>query len=183
MILIRPLFLPLAMISNFLSNTNKKRMNTKLKKSLKWFLGVSPTTPDDTIAEIVKIDLEEWAKIEQERARLKWKSRMMRKELPNLPKYRIESNLEILPKEFVQYINLQNAFCKQCKHRFNKAHFKAHGLDIPTTKELNNSMRMAVREEMKERLEKLTRDEMLWIKAQKIQSLLDMMKALVRRYC
>ena len=37
--LIGPLFLSLAMIYHTLSNTSKKAMQTKLRKSIKWFLG------------------------------------------------------------------------------------------------------------------------------------------------
>ena len=47
--LIRPLFTPLALLGNFICESSKRDFERKLKKSLKWFLGLCKTVPDDIL--------------------------------------------------------------------------------------------------------------------------------------
>jgi len=48
-ILVRPLFLPLALLKNFLCKSTAEEIKRKLQKSLKWFLGLARNTPDEVV--------------------------------------------------------------------------------------------------------------------------------------
>ena len=86
-ILVRPLFLPLALLKNFLCKSTAEEIKRKLQKSLKWFLGLARNTPDEVVFSLVKLDFDKWAIIEAKRAELKWEARVNRREVKNLPRY------------------------------------------------------------------------------------------------
>ena len=113
--------------------TSFKLIETRLKKSIKWFLGLSRNTPDELVSTLVKVDFRQWAHIEAERARIKWENR---KEVDVLPKYVIEWNVKWLPKELAKFINLQNVFCRTCSSRLSSAHYLKHGVWVPDLKNL-----------------------------------------------
>jgi len=133
MILIRPLFTPIALFSQFLCNSSRTTLERKLKKSLKWFLGIGKTTPDDLLFSLVDIDFQEWARIENVRAEMKWESRLSKREVSNLPKYQLKVNFKWLSKEFATYINAQNSLCRKCdvKRILRSSHLLEHGVPVP----------------------------------------------------
>ena len=135
-ILIRPLFLPLAMLCNTLCNSLVDEIERKLKKSLKWFLGLMKNTPDYVLFSLVKVDLRKWAESEIETARAKWDSRQKGKETPEITKYKIECGFKWLPKEVAHFINLQNLICRECKQILSSRHYKSHDIDVPTVQDL-----------------------------------------------
>ena len=161
-LLIKPLFLPLVMMSNFLCLTNQKIIETKLRKSVKWALGLSMTTPNETVGQLISIDCKEWGNIESERAQKRWESRLERESAPTLSKYVAKCRTRCLPKEFAQFVNLQNVYCKECRHVFNREHYAIHGVQIPTTDELISEIWKDIKGEIKARGEtRMKRNEKL----------------------
>jgi hypothetical protein len=175
MLLIRPLFLPLAMMNNYLSKTSKKAMQTKLQKSIKWFLGLSKNTPNKTIDCPVKVDFDEWARIEQQRADLKWQSRKKNEKCKELLKYEIECKAGLLPKEAAQFINLQNVPCKQCQSIFSASHYEKHGIKVPKLEELIETSKTIIRQ-MSRNCTKPKRQERLDATAQVFLGYIGIMK-------
>ena len=134
--LIRPLFIPLAMLGNFMCESMRLDIERKLKKCLKMFIGLKKTVPDDVLFYMVKVNFNEWAKNEKEKAELKWKARMERKEVGELPKYVIKCLVKFLPKEIAELVNLQRAYCGECQTIMNSAHYALHGVQVPNVFDL-----------------------------------------------
>ena len=130
-ILIRPLFIPLALLSSFLCESSLGLIEARLRKSIKWFLGLSRNTPNQVISTLVKVDFKEWARLEVERARMKWKARRNREEVGNLPKYEVHCGGKWMPKELARFINLQNVFCRSCRVKLSSEHYMNHGINVP----------------------------------------------------
>ena len=137
--------MPLVMMCNFLTRSNTKKVETKLRKSIKWALGLKMNTPNDMLYKIIKLDFQEWSDIEAERALIRWKARLQNEEMEELPKYELKCYTELLPKEAALFINLQNAFCKQCKKIFSRDHYLAHGVQLPTIEEMIDLIKFKIR--------------------------------------
>ena len=135
-ILVRPLFIPIALFIDFMCQSSRTLLERKLKKSLKWFLGFMKTVPDDVLFYLVDLDFDSWAKIEVERARLKWKARLEGQRPVGVPKYILKTRVKWLPKEIAQYINLQCKVCQDCGTLLKAEHFRAHGVAVPDVKDL-----------------------------------------------
>jgi len=144
-VLVRPLFIPIALFSDFMCQSSRTLLERKLKKSLKWFLGFMKTVPDDVLFYLVDLDFDSWAKIEMERARLKWKARLEGQRHVGVPKYILKTRVKWLPKEIAQYINLQCKVCQECGTLLKAEHFRAHGVAVPDVKDLLVELENTVR--------------------------------------
>jgi len=133
----------------------------KLKKSLKMFMGLKKTVPNEILFSLVKVDFGDWTKYKEERARLKWKARLEKKDVEGLPKYVIECDVKLLLKEVVEFINLQCAFCKQCQAVLCSEHYAFHGVKVPTVPELLRSIRDKVGNLSRDCDEKVSRKDIL----------------------
>jgi len=111
--LIRPLFVPIALLGNFLCESSRLGLERKLKKSLKWFMGLTKTVPDVVLYSLINVDFKQWAIAEEEKARKKWESRLFKKDKEAVNNYEIKCAVKFLPKEVANFINLQSRFV-QC---------------------------------------------------------------------
>jgi hypothetical protein len=174
-ILIRPLFLPLAMLSNYLCESAKVLMERKLKKSIKWFLGLTSKTPDDVVFTLVKVNFKEWARVEGERARLKWEARISYEDVSSLPEYKVTCGVKWMPREVAHFINLQNSYCKQCGYIMNARHYQKHGVEVCTVPQLLEELERRIKSEEDRVGKKLLREEVLDISAEYVRSYIEKM--------
>ncbi len=158
-VLIRPLFTPLALFSAYLSESRKLMLERKLKKSLKWFLGLTKNTPDEVLFYIVNIDFDKWGKYIRDKARAKWKGRINNEESDFHDKFIISTNSKWLPREVSQFVNLQNAVCTECNYILNAEHYQKHGISVPRIFELLEEVNRNVDEERIKSGRELKREE------------------------
>ena len=143
-VLVRPLFIPIALLSNYVCNSVKNMFMIKLKKSLKWFLGLAKTVPDHVVFSLVDVNFDEWARVEEARAKSRWVARVERREVGSLEKYSLKFAVRLMPKEVALFINLQCVLCKVCGYRLSSSHYRLHGIQVPDTSELCNELRRLI---------------------------------------
>ncbi len=124
---IRPLFLPLATLATILNNTEKEIIQTKLRISLRKFLGLPKNFSNDILCQIFPIDFCEWMEIESENNKMKWEARRMRTELECPRKYKVIIQ-RYIPSEFSKLLRCFTATCRVCKTPFYPAHLEEHGM-------------------------------------------------------
>jgi len=180
-ILIRPLFIPIALLSSFLCQTTINSIERKLRKSIKWFLGLSRNTPNETVSALVKVDLREWASVEVSRAKLKWEARVKRSSVGSLPKYRIECKLRRIPKELATFINLQNVFCRECRSVLSAKHYHYHGVTVPDVGSLLVEIGRKIVEESRKTSDEITREAALQLVAELISTHIEKMLGYAKR--
>ena len=180
-VLIRPLFIPLALLSNFLCQTSKEQMARKLKKTIKWFLGLNKNTPDEIVFHLVDVDLEKWAEVERTRAKKKWEARVNFQDVGTLPKYLINVNNKWLPKEIAEFINLQCAFCKECNTILTAYHYQKHNVPVLSLFELLEECNRNIEETQNSLKRTLKRNEVLAINKTMISQYINEMKSFLNR--
>jgi len=179
--LIRPLFTPLALLGNFLCQTSKKELERKLKKSMKWFMGLVKSVPDDILFSLVSINFDEWARIESERAYLKWQARLSKTWVAHLPKYKVICHVKYLPREVAQFVNLQCALCPKCKTILTPLHYNMHMVNVPNVSVLLRELRMCFENERDRAYNRPGRMELIEVLASKVRGYIDVMKNFLQR--
>jgi len=132
---------PLAMLGNSLCESARLKIERKMKKSLKMFMGLVKTVPDEILFSLVKVDFNEWAQNEEDKARAKWEARLWRQDVGSVPKYAVKCTVKYLPKEVSEFINLQCAFCEECHCIMRSEHCEAHGVLVPSVLDLLEELR------------------------------------------
>ena len=127
--------------------TTKSNYERKIKKSLKWFLGLCKTTPDTMLFSLVNVNVRDRGNFEENRARSKWCKRMQVENIIEPIEYSIQCNVRLLPKEVAQFINLQCSLCERCNTIFDTVHFREHGVWVPDVKELLEELNEKISEE------------------------------------
>jgi len=117
-------------------NSSKEELGRRLKKTIKWFMGLTKTVSDDVLFYLVDVDFSEWGRVEEARARKRWEARVERNPVGFLEKFKIKCKVRYLPKEVAHFINLQCAVCKRCGTRLSADHYRVHGVGVPSVQDL-----------------------------------------------
>ena len=145
MTFIKPLFLPLATLSDLVSPTEKEIAQTRLRASLKKFLKFPKNFKTELLMKIYPIDFLKWMKIERENSRVKWLARDMREEVnkDNLRKYKVPFQ-RYLPVEFRDLIKRFTVWCGSCEKPFYPEHLEAHGISRIRLSEVFEDLKIIV---------------------------------------
>ncbi len=124
---IRPLFLPLATLATIMTKSEKELVETKLRVSLRKFLGLPKHFRSDILLQVFPIDFCIWMEVENENNQLKWEARRLRTELEVSKHYKIDMNRH-LPGAFGALLKSFTSICKVCRVPFYPEHLEEHGL-------------------------------------------------------
>ena len=110
---------------------------------------------------LVDVDFEEWARIEAERAQIKWEARVCREAVGKLPRFQVQCDFKWLPKELIKFINLQNVFCRVCRAKLSPEHYAKHGVSVPDVETLLEELANECATRTAGKGDELTREEFL----------------------
>lgn len=148
---------------------------------MKWFMGLVKSVPDDILFSLVSINFDEWARIESERAYLKWQARLSKTWVAHLPKYKVICHVKYLPKEVAQFVNLQCALCPKCKTILTPLHYNMHMVNVPNVSVLLRELRMCFENERDRAYNRPGRMELIEVLASKVRGYIDVMKNFLQR--
>ena len=83
--------------------------------------------------------------------------------------------------EVATFINLQSAYCEQCKARLNADHYRSHNIHVPALEDLINEIQNTILKEEQKESAKLSREHAINLSAKLVDKYLNQMKTLVRK--
>ncbi len=128
-VLVKPLFLPLAAMAWSMSRNDRETVQTKLRVSLKKFIGLPKNFRTDVLTKLFPLDYEEWINIEYENNTAKWLRRLRYQ--PNTQegqKKYLTGYYRCLPKEFGMLLKRFTVVCRECQKPFYPEHLADHGV-------------------------------------------------------
>jgi len=138
-LLVKPLLDPLAILGSLeVAQCWKEKVERLFKLSLKQFLNLGITTPNETLYYISGYNIHERGEILIQDATKRWEARKSHSKFVKSPLPQFKHRLKYAPKSFSRYVCMLNAMCPQCKDtRISAEHLQSiHQLPILTAEEI-----------------------------------------------